>query len=88
MILALLLQVAAPEPTVADIVVTARKRKCDVSIANRIISDKEFRARASEWAAGTVVRVHAPEATSYSCLAKIMFRLNDYGVTKAEFVDP
>jgi predicted transcriptional regulator of viral defense system len=84
----LLLQTAAVEPPVADIVVTARERKCDVSIADRLISDKEFRARAREWATGTIVRVHAPDRTSYRCLAKIMFKLGDHGVTRAEFVDP
>lgn len=91
MILAfLLLQLAAApaEPPVADIVVVARRQKCDVSIASRLISDREFRARAREWATGTIVRVHAPARSSYQCLAKIMFKLGDYGVTRAEFVDP
>lgn len=83
MILLALLVQAAP----ADVVVTARKRHCDVSVANRILSDHEFDARAAEWAAGVPVRVHAPDGASRKCLAKIFFKLADRGVTRVEFVD-
>ena len=83
---ALLLAWQAPEPV--EIVVRARRRKCDVSVANRILSDREFNARAAEWAAGTPVRVVAPERSSYRCLARITFRLADKGVRQVEFVDP
>lgn len=82
--LALLLQAAsAPE-----IVVTARRRKCDVSVADHILSDREFAARAPEWAAGEPLRVVAAQRTDYKCLAKIAFRLNDHGVKRFIFVDP
>ena len=83
MIWASLLLQAAPVP--ADIVVTARKRKCDVSVASRIISDAEFRRRAAEWAGGTPVRVSAPTSADYKCLARIVLKLNEYGVTRVIF---
>ena len=78
------LQDAAP----VEIVVTARRAKCDVSVAKRVISDREFRARAAEWAAGTPVRVVAPSRADIRCLAKITFRLADHGVRNVEFVEP
>jgi hypothetical protein len=76
-----------PQPAPAEIVVVARSRKCDVSVANRVLSDAEFKRRATEWAAGTPVRVVAPPDTDYRCLAKIAFRLADRGVKKIIF-DP
>lgn len=83
-LLAGLLQVAAV-PT--DVVVVARKRRCDVSVADRILSSKEFDARAAEWAAGVPIRVSAPDRASRKCLAKIVFRLADRGVMRVEFVE-
>jgi hypothetical protein len=70
-----------------DIVVIARRGKCTVRIADRIISDREFKARAGEWAAGRPVRITVPAGSSYKCMARIMFRLGHYGVTKAVFLD-
>ena len=81
-LLALLLQ-AAP----ADVVVVARRRRCDVSVADRILSSKEFDARTAEWAAGVPVRVHAPDTSSRKCLTRILFKLADRGVRQVEFVD-
>lgn len=76
-------------PTVEgdEIIVRATKRKCAVGVADRLLSDKEFKARAAEWAAGKPVRVIVPPRTDYKCLAKIMFKLNDHGVVRADFVD-
>ena len=85
-LLAALLQ-AAPAPQPADIGVKARKQRCDVSVANRILSDREFDARAAEWAAGVPVRVHAPDGSGHKCLAKIFFKLTNRGVRQVEFVD-
>lgn len=86
MILPLLLAWQSPEPV--EIVVRARRRKCDVSEARRVLSDREFDRRAAEWAAGTPVRVIAPERADIRCLARITFRLADRGVRNVEFVDP
>lgn len=80
----LLLQAAEP----GEVVVTARKRKCEIAIADRIVKDKEFRARAAEWAGGTPVRVVIANGASYKCLAKIVFKLNDYGVRRVTFDPP
>lgn len=70
------------------IVVTGKKGKCRASIADRIVSDAEFHRRAEEWKAGKPVRVVVPSSSDYQCMAKIMFRLNDHGVTNATFVNP
>lgn len=90
-IASILLQITVPGPSVVptpdDVVVVARRGKCGVAIANRLLSSKEFNARAAEWAKGTPVRVLVPASSDYRCLAKIMFKLGDRGVTRAEFVD-
>ncbi|MEG8026113.1 hypothetical protein QP162_20365 [Sphingomonas aurantiaca] len=46
-----------------------------------------LKARAAEWAVGRPVRVVVPTDARTKCLAKIMFRLHDNGVARAEFVD-
>jgi hypothetical protein len=80
----MLVQDAAP----VEVVVVAKRRKCDTSVAGRVLSDREFSRRAAEWAAGTPVRVVAPTRADIRCLAKITFRLADKGVRNVEFVDP
>ena len=50
----------ANEPQADDIVVHAVRHKCEVRIADRILSDPEFNAHAREWAQGKPVRVIAP----------------------------
>lgn len=80
----------APPPTVEplveqEVVVTARRRSCQLSIADRVVGSREFRARAVEWRAGTPVRVVVTDGADYRCLAKIAFRLRDYGVTRIIF---
>lgn len=86
-----MIQIAAPpavEPPGAEVVVVARRGRCSVAVADRIISDRAFRARAKEWADGTPVRISVADRSDYRCLARIMFRLRSYGVTRAEFVGP
>jgi hypothetical protein len=75
----------ASEPD--EIVVRGTRKKCRIEIAHRVVSDADFKARAAEWAAGKPIRVIVPAGTDYKCLARIMFRLNDHGVTRANFVD-
>lgn len=82
-----LLQAAPAGPPPAEVVVVARKRKCDVSEADRVLSDAEFRRRAAEWAQGTPVRVRAPTATDYKCLARIVLKLHEHGVKRVVFAD-
>ena len=90
-LLAAALQAAAPapEPTPAqeEVVVVATRKRCGIAIANRLLSSKEFNQRSAEWARGVPVRVRVPAGSDYRCLAKIMFRLADKGVTRAQFVD-
>ena len=92
MLLATLLALAAPAAPAAtrddEVVVTAKKRKCEPAVADRIVKDKEFRARAAEWAGGTPVRVVLERGASYKCLARIVFKLNEYGVTRVLFDPP
>jgi hypothetical protein len=80
----MLVQDTAP----VEVVVVAKRRKCDTSVAGRVLSDREFSRRAAEWAAGTPVRVVVPTRADIRCLAKITFRLADKGVRNVEFVDP
>jgi hypothetical protein len=57
-----MVQSNAPQPD--DIVVRAVRHKCRIEIANRILSDPEFNARAKEWARGVPVRVMPPDNAS------------------------
>jgi biopolymer transport protein ExbD len=77
----------AGQPAATDIVIVARKRKCRVQLKGALLSDRELDAYAAQWAKGEAVKVHVPSTASYQCLAKIMFRLNDRGVTRAQFID-
>ncbi|RYF11022.1 MAG: hypothetical protein EOO77_20315 [Oxalobacteraceae bacterium] len=70
-----------------EIVVVAKSRKCDFALGGRTMRDADFKRHAAEWAAGRPVRVVVPHAVRTRCLAKIMFKLHDLGVTHAEFVD-
>ena len=87
LVLTLLLQVGgnASQAMTDEILVVAKPRKCDLSVAGRTLRSREFKARAAEWAAGRPVRVVVPTDARTKCLAKIMFRLHDNGVTRAEF---
>jgi len=89
-VLAGLLQSAAPAPAEVaggEVVVVATRGKCGIAIANRILSSAEFSERSAEWARGVPVRVIVPAGSDYRCLARIMFKLADKGVTRAEFID-
>lgn len=70
-----------------EIVVVAKPRKCNLSSGGRPIRDSDFKRYATEWAAGRPVNVVVPQAARTRCLAKIMFKLHDHGVTRAEFID-
>jgi biopolymer transport protein ExbD len=90
MMMAILLLMAASAtdaPQATDIVIVAKKRKCRVQLGNALLSDRELDAYAAQWMKGETVKIHVPSNASYECLAKIMFRLNDRGVTRAQFVD-
>ena len=65
----------------------ANRRKCGIAIANRILSSREFDRRSAEWARGVPIRVLVPARSDYRCLSRIMFKLADRGVTRADFVD-
>lgn len=79
--LALLLQVGgnASKAMADEILIMARPRKCDLSVARRTLRSPESKALAAEWAAGRPVRVVVPTDARIRCLAKIMFRPHDNG---------
>lgn len=78
----------APAPVEApEIVVRAVRQKCRVQLADRLLTNREFATKARQWARGEIVRVVSPRGANYQCLAKIAFKLNDYGVTRIHFVD-
>jgi hypothetical protein len=90
------LQAAAPQsvtppslplPAQDEVVVVATRKRCGIAIADRILSSREFNQRSAEWARGVAIRVAVPAGSDYRCLAKIMFRLADRGVIRAEFID-
>ncbi len=82
------------EPPAAEgetvITVTASRRGgCRVRLADRTLTDRELRANAAIWAAaGTPLKVIRPAGADYGCMAKIAFRLGEYGVRLFHFADP
>ena len=78
---------AEPATVGEEVVVVATRERCGIAIANRILSSREFDKRSADWARGVPVRVAVPAGADHRCLAKIMFKLADKGVTRAEFVD-
>jgi len=88
MVLLIASMLLRPDDAVAsEVVVVAKSRKCDLAIGGRTMRDADFKRHAAEWAAGRPVRIVVPHAARTQCLAKIMFKLHDRGVTQAEFVD-
>jgi len=87
--LLLALQVIAPQAKTVpsdEIVVTAERRRCNIRLANQVLSAPDFDRHAAQWAAGRPVQVVVPTDAKVKCLAKIMFRLADHGVKQAAFV--
>jgi hypothetical protein len=82
------------EPPAAEgetvITVTASRRGgCRVRLADRTLTDRELRANAAIWAAsGTPLKVIRPAGADYGCMAKIAFRLGEYGVRLFHFAEP
>lgn len=77
------------EPGPDDVVVTARRNnKCELRLADKLLSDSEFRERAKAWAAGTPARVFLRNEASVHCRLKIVEQLAKWNVRMVEFVDP
>jgi hypothetical protein len=87
--LAMALAVPQEPPAVEgeEIVVTARRKKCTPAIAEDVIRDPLFVRRSADWRRGVAVRVKVPLGSPYMCLARIAFRLNEYGVKLVYFDD-
>ena len=82
----MLLALALIQATAGDIVVVARK-SCRLSIAGAAVDGRALDRYAAAWREGRPVRIVVPAGARTRCLAKVMFRLHDRGVTQAEFVD-
>lgn len=82
-------QAALPEVDAEEIVIVAsRPGKCQVQLADRTLSSRQLAAHAARWASGgTPVRVVRPRGADYRCMARLAFRLGDYGVRLIQFVD-
>jgi hypothetical protein len=80
---------APPPEEVQEIVVTGtRQGKCRVRLADRALAERQFDTAAGEWARlGRAIRVVHPPRTSYSCLARIAFRLERHGIRLIHFVE-
>lgn len=79
----------APAEAVEEIVVTGtRPGRCQIRLADRALSDRQFEVHAGEWARlGRAIRVVHPAGTHHRCLARIAFRLSDHGIGLVHFVD-
>lgn len=72
-----------------EIIVTGtRHGRCEVRLADRALSERQFEAHAGEWARlGRAVRVRVPPGSDRRCLTRIVFRLYDRGVRLVHFAD-
>ena len=84
----LLAGIQQPAPQAGtDIVVVARQQRCSVQLGKTLLSRRQLDHYAKLWGDHEEVRISVAPGASYKCLAKIMFRLADRGVTHAYFVD-
>lgn len=82
-------QTAPEEPGPDDVVVVARrKNECVVKLADKVLSNSDFRERAKLWAAGTPARVYLRNEASLQCRLKILRQLTQWNVQTVEFIDP
>ncbi|CAA9503777.1 MAG: hypothetical protein AVDCRST_MAG39-1528 [uncultured Sphingomonadaceae bacterium] len=77
---------ALPPTEGEELVVVARRGKCRLQLAGRMLSDRELATQTGGWV-GKPLRVVAPRGVGDLCLAKIAMRLGDRGVNLVEFVD-
>jgi hypothetical protein len=82
-------QAAPPAAEDEEIVVVAtRPGECRVRLADRTLSNRQLAAHAARWAReGRPLRVVRPRGADYRCMARIAFRLNDFGVRLIHFVE-
>ena len=83
------MQTAPDEPGPDDVVVVARrKNECRVTLADKPLNNKDFRARAKLWATGIPARVYLRNEASLQCRLKILRQLTQWNVQMVEFIDP
>ena len=85
---ALAMAAATAAPPGDEIVVTARRGRCELTMAQHSMTSAEVDAYAKLWSLGRPVRVVEPRGADQKCLTRIMFRLASKGVRIAEFVEP
>lgn len=82
-------QTTAQAPGPDDIVVVARPdKRCEVRLAEKVLGDEDFHARARLWAAGAPARVFLSSGSNLQCRLKIVRKLEDWGVRLVEFIEP
>lgn len=74
-------------PTSDEIMVTARKGKCELQMARHVLTSREIEDLAKTWGPGRSVRIIEPKGASQKCDIKIMSELAQRGVHDAVFVD-
>lgn len=84
----LILAMAQEAPASDEIVVVAKRNRCETILKGEKVSDRELARYVEEWRAGVPVRIRMASQADYRCLAKILFKLNDKGVQVLEFVQP
>jgi len=87
----LLLMAAIPEPTTEttpDIVVRARRGRCEIIYAGSKLDGRALERLSDGWPAGRPLRVQEPRGADRKCLVQVTLQLADKGFKTVQFVDP
>jgi hypothetical protein len=91
----LLLLAAVPEPAPdasatasADIVVRARRGRCEIIYAGSKLDGRALETLADGWPAGRPLHVQEPRGGDRKCLVHVTLELADRGFKTVQFVEP
>jgi hypothetical protein len=87
----LLLLAAAPEPAIestVDIVVRARRGRCEIIYAGSKLDGRALERLSNGWPAGRPLRVQEPHGADRKCLVHVTLQLADRGFKTVQFIDP
>ncbi len=86
----LLLAAAAQVPLAppADIVVRARRGRCEIVYAGSKLDGRDLQRLSDGWPAGRPLRVQEPRGAKRKCLVRVTLTLSERGFNNIEFVDP
>lgn len=87
----LLLLATTPQPAIestADIVVRAKRGRCEIIYAGSRLDGRALERLSNGWPAGRPLRVEEPRGANRKCLVQVTLQLAERGFKTVQFVDP